>query len=156
MTQLRMLKAKKASQKYNLKAFLRDNSISQSLSTRIQRHITSAQLAEANSVPIGKVVLLNYLTRSMLRELHTELVTPMLTVHPFFSNYVATRSADVGELCHDGIQQQRFAKDDVIFQRRKEATHMYFVVSGLLRYSWCRAGAGRVGRIVPLSRGRWL
>merc|ERR1719433_1131072 len=102
MTQLRMLKAKKASQKYNLKTFLRDNGISQSLSTRIQRHITSARLAEANSVPIGKVVLLNYLTRSMLRELHTELVTPWLIVHPFFCKYVAKRSAEVGELCHEG------------------------------------------------------
>merc|ERR1712045_933744 len=138
MTRLRMLRSERLSKSYMLKNFLREKRISKNLSTRIIRHVDLAQKAEGSSVPVEKVTLLSYLTSAMHVELQKELVAPWLSSHPFFYKYMKLSDAAVHALCTVALKQLRYAKDDIIFQQGSEATHMYFAVSGLLRYKFCR------------------
>jgi len=69
-------------------------------------------------------------------ELHFEVFSPVLTVHPFFKSYMDVNPAGIRKICHDAVAQLSFMHGDVIFAEHEipVVPVMFFINSGTLMY----------------------
>lgn len=156
MTHLRMLKSEEVKQFGKLERFFRDNGVSFHLNVKVRRYLEH-HLSESKKNPQEKdIEMLARLSEPLRRELRYELYSPLLSKHPFFSNFAELNLPAVQRLCHSGIRTIHLSKDDLLFSSGETPKAMHFVVRGNLHY--ILGGGGEVidGVTVPIKAGQWV
>jgi hypothetical protein len=133
-TRLRNLEAHTAQQKFLLRKFLRESTISVELSSRILRYIEISQLNHKKKVSHDSVGLLRWLSGPLNVELRRELCSPHMIGHPLLLRYIHTSHVAVNEVCLSACSFLSCAKCDTLFGRFAVAKKMYFVMSGSMAY----------------------
>lgn len=87
----------------------------------------------------------------VLIEVHFEIYSRYLLVHPFFYSYNEINPAGIRKVCHTAITMLSLHPKDVLFSGLEvpEFPRMFFIVSGTLRYT-----SGR--EVKTIGRGQWL
>ena len=133
MSRLGTMAAQNAAQLWKLRKFLHENDISRQLSSRIYRFL-ELTTAFRPKVQAKDVELLKSLSEPLFHAIQLELYRPHFAVHPFFS-LLAQSSPDVmSEICCSAVKTLSLSHGDILFRPGKEATSMYFVTRGLMRY----------------------
>jgi len=133
ITALRQLDARHEGQFWLLRKYLRQNSISRELGTRVTRYLQSAVSRQKIRVQEAQVELLALLSGPLRVRLKKELFTLHCT-HPFFIAFAKTSAVAMSKLCYSSLTQELFSKGDVLFHAREPARSMFLVIEGRLIY----------------------
>jgi len=137
MTQLQVLSSSNWQQFLLLRDFLQEKKISRRLDVRINRSIRYA-IKEGNRTTCEEhVELLQLLSESLRVELHFEIYSPVLMLHPFFYNYAKNSPQVLRKVCHVGASMLHFSPGDVVFTSGEcnSRPRMYVVCCGRLQYT---------------------
>jgi len=151
MTRLGALKNEKVKQHYLLRRYLTEQHISYELTARITRYISLVAAAHQKAIHANKVEMLSLLTGPLRLELQHEIFFPSLQMHPLLERYGQVCKDGIQDLCASALKKVLCAKGECIFRSGMEASGMYFVVNGALRYRNVSLESG-----VLLRRGQWL
>jgi hypothetical protein len=139
MTRLMMAAGKQAALMSTLRRYLVDHNISPSLTVRMQRNAEHSLLEQRRNIPESSVELLRMISEPLLVELHYELRTPLISVHPFFDRFKEINSAGVGVMCHQATSVVHLSPGDVVFRDCETMTdldaRMYWCMQGRLKYT---------------------
>merc|ERR1712228_673053 len=97
-----------------LTRFMQEKGISQHLAVRVQRATLNALQLQNQNTPEKSVLLLSLLSQNLRKELHREMYTPILTLHPFFRSLLHELDDWLSEICHNTIFPLQLALDDVL------------------------------------------
>jgi len=134
LTQLRAMQEEGAKQFWNLRRFLRHNSVPMALASRILKYLEHAWLKQKEHVSPENIKLLGLLSEQLYDELYCSMSVPHLKVHPLFQHINDLSSVTMHRLARTAISRKLLARGDTLFIPGETGTHMYFVVSGKLRY----------------------
>lgn len=81
------------------------------------------------------VELIQQLSPPLLMDLHAEIYFPEMAVHAFFREYQEDNAVVMRKLCHLAASETSVSAGDVVFACGEVATKMFFMKSGLLRYT---------------------
>lgn len=160
MTALRNISADENKQVWILRRYLRQKQFSRDLTNRVMVHAEFQQVAEHNKVPASSVKLLGGLSEQFKLEMAYELHIESLHEHPFFmhmtQDVILRKSME--RLCQFAFTSISIAQDEEMFSLGDEGNGMFFVKTGMLRYSVNNA-ASEPGGKVPyngISPGMWV
>jgi len=163
MTRLQIIAGKQSSQFADLRRYLVDNQISRQLAVRVQRNAQHAIAEHSRNIPEKSVELLALISGPLHAELHFEVYSPVLLLHPFFSTFHDFNPLAVQKLCHTAVSAHTVSQGDVLFSdfETPARPRMFFIVSGSMEYTGRRrALAPRPGDAGPLARrlgaGDWV
>jgi len=122
------------SQNFLLKKFLKENSVSRNLSTRILRYVDYVLELRHKKTHHSKVHYLQLLSGPLHWELQREIHSKILNIHPVFASYSASASPALLQICATALSNIIYAKKDRVFHQSKEAKEMFFLVSGAFVY----------------------
>jgi len=122
------------SQNFLLKKFLKENSVSRNLSTRILRYVDYVLELRHKKTHHSKVHYLQLLSGPLHWELQREIHSKILNIHPVFASYSANASPALLQICATALSNIIYAKKDRVFHQSKEAKEMFFLVSGAFVY----------------------
>mmetsp|Transcript_28758 Transcript_28758/g.52549 ORF Transcript_28758/g.52549 Transcript_28758/m.52549 type:complete len:315 (-) Transcript_28758:232-1176(-) len=136
MTQLKQMSSHQAQQLSILRRYLRQHRISSRLGLRVQRSAVSALQERQRFMPEDAVQLLKLVSEPLYVEIHSQIYTPLLSVHPFFKAYIQHVPQVMRKVCHSATSFMMVSSGDVIFSAGESPPHpkMYFVVHGSLTY----------------------
>lgn len=136
MTRLLILGNQQNQQVFNLRRYLYQNNVSNELSLRIQRNATYAITERQKYMPEGAIELLGHVSEPLRMELHFELYSPVIKVHPFFERYISECPQVVRKICHQAINLAQVSHEDLIFTVGEIPTRpkVYFPMTGELEY----------------------
>jgi len=136
MTRLQIVTAHQSTMISMLNQYLRDNSISRNVATRVQRNALHAFHELKKNTPEHQIELLALVSEPLRVELHYEIFRPILTFHPFFRCYNDGNPLATRKVCHEAISRLSLSKGDMLFSEGEvpSTPHMYFCTSGKLRY----------------------
>jgi len=119
-----------------LHRYLRQNTISNRLSPRIQRNAQFALQEQQLNVPEAKVDLLHLVSEPLRIELHFEIYAPDIQRHPFFEKYYSQNYAGLRKVCHGAVSVKNLSTGDVLFHAGEIPTRpeMFFNRHGTLEY----------------------
>ena len=100
MTQLHIIESRSAQQVSQLRRFLLKRRISQGLWLRVERNARHAIAVQVRARPERSVELLGMVSQPLLQELHFEIYSPLLSVHPFFKRYIEECPQVIRKVCH--------------------------------------------------------
>lgn len=137
MTRLHIMASQKSSQFSALKRYLTDNKISRELSVKVQRNAHYALSEQKRNAVESSIDLLMIISDPLRSELHYEVYSPMLTMHPFFKCYADTQKVALRKICHNGISRLTFGVGDPVFNEGEAPAvpRFYMVQGGKLVYS---------------------
>jgi len=117
--------------------FMQENHISRELTLRVQRAAWNACRLKTQRSPENDIRLLDVLSDRLKSELHGEMYTPRLTVHPFFQCLLEDFREKLEEVCHKAVSVSQCADADVLFQAWEipNTPVMFFLASGKLCYA---------------------
>jgi len=139
-----------------LKKFLNQNKISRGLGSRIMHYVDFTLEFRHRRVHISKVHFLGLISGPLNIELHTELFAPTLCWHPCFSQILTMNKPMMREICTTAVLgTQNYAKNDMLFERGKEAKHMLFLTLGTLVYRFWPDDLA-ASRKVRMHEGSWF
>lgn len=128
------MKRNERTQSLLLKKFLRQNSISRSLASRVTRYIHCVRELRQRKVHPSHVQYLTFLSGPLHVELLCELRGPQICSHRFLKEYKAVSKYAFRELCTSALEQLSFARNDAVFVHSSEARFMYFISTGSTVY----------------------
>jgi len=148
MTQLQIITSTQSTQLSALRRFLADNTISPSLAVRVTRNAQHALKEHKRNMPEGNVELLKYISNPLLVELHFEIYSHLLMVHPFFFRYNEINPAGIRKICHVAVATLTLSAGDVLFSDLEVPTlpRMFFVISGAIEYKQEDESDKRIGK----------
>jgi len=134
MNQLRNLSAKNGSQLWLLRKYLREQNISGDLYQRLIRYASVTADRMQHKVQRKDVGFLAILSGPLHSELATALHKPIICRHPFFETLGRRSVALTQKLCCSVMKQLGLSRGDVLFRAGEEATCLYFLTSGTMKY----------------------
>jgi hypothetical protein len=152
MTRLHILASQQARQLNVLHRFLKQCRISDKLSYRVQRNAQHAISEQQRLMPESEVELLAMVSEPLKIELHFEMYSPVVEVHPFMSDYIFECPQVMRKVCHEAMSALLIASGDVIFNAGEMPSFpkMYIVCSGTLEY------IPLSGQVVEVHQEHWL
>lgn len=135
----------------SLHKFLSYRNVSKRLTMRILKNATHAFEHKTRSQEAHEVHGLQLISEPMSRELHLELNSPTLTVHPFLEHIGYTCPVGMRHTCHEAVSSTSVFRGDVVFSVGEEPTDpsMIFLQSGALSYF-------HSGEKTEVLAGAWL
>lgn len=152
MTKLHMLASKDFEKLHVLRRYLQKNRISGRLARRVQHNAHHALFERQRFMEESTVELLEVISDSLRAELHFELYSPVLAVHPFFRAYIEACPQVIQRLCHAGLSQLLVSAGDVVFMLGEVPVQprMLIVCSGRLTYHYA------TGAVMYVEPGQWI
>lgn len=153
MTQLFIIGSQQKQQLSHLRRYLSQHGVSRNLAMRAQRnaqHVISAQQRTMSEQAVG---LMDLVSKALRIELHYEMYSPVLSMHPFFNDYMQVCPPVVRKICHAGLSLSVNSSGDVIFHFGETASGMILVKSGTLRYSW---GVAKEPSILDIKENSYI
>jgi hypothetical protein len=134
MTQQQIIGGTQSRQLATLRKYLKQNSISSNLALRMQR---SAQHAISGDLTQDAIELLPLVSEPLRVEMHFEMYSPVMRMHPFFNEYIQYGPQVMRRVCHYGMHTFLWSNGDVVFTRGEAPSEpkMYFVLKGQLEYT---------------------
>lgn len=148
MTRLVIIGSHQSQQLATLRRYLWQQGISNTLCMRIQRNAAYALSERMKLIPEDKIDLFHFVSEPLKVELHFEIYSPVLSVHPFFFRYIEDCPAVMRKVCHAAVQTMQVSHNDVLFSPGEIPIHpkVYFIKTGLLQYVHL---SGEEMRVVP-------
>jgi len=155
MTRIQNSRSHEIHQSLMLRRFLKENHVSNSLSSRVTKEIEFILECQKKKVHRTKVELLSLLSGPLNVELQRELHKPHLVDHPFFETYEKVSEPAMTQLCFTALNVVHFLKGDAVFRVDTKAKNMYFLTDGSLYYKRMKGIQG-VRPAVKINRGQWF
>lgn len=124
-------------QLWNLRRYLREQSISTELVTRVIRYAEHVIRPKLRKMPKEEVQMLHMLPDSLFMDVILEIYDQDLEVQPLFADLLQSQRGLMQHLCRDAIQEIMLSQYGDLFGPGQIARHMYFMRDGLLTYC-CR------------------
>merc|ERR1711972_664268 len=105
MTRLDILAGRRSEQFSELARFLSDRHISRELAAKVQKNAQHAVRELQRNAPEESIELLSLISEPLRIELHFELNSPMLLVHPFFRACLESNPACMNKICHYCVER---------------------------------------------------
>lgn len=152
MTQLHMLSRKDVERFQALRRYLSKNEISGYLSMRVIHNAQHALQETQRFMEESRVELLTLISDPLRVELHFELYSPVLAVHPFFSIFIEAAPQVMKKVCHKAMSQLLVSDGDILFMPGEVPSppRMIIVCSGELSYTYIN------GAIAYVQAGQWI
>jgi len=137
MTQLNIIGSDKTQQLSALRVYLNQNGITHKLALRVQRNAQHALVEQQRAMPESNVELLQLVSVPLQVEIHLEMYTPHLSIHPFFQEYIEAVPQVMRKVCHIGAQMLSISSGDVVFSAGEIPSEpkMFIVCNGVLVYN---------------------
>jgi len=152
MTQLHMLSRKDVERFQTLRRYLHKNEISGILMMRVMHNAQHALAETQRFMEESRVELLSIISEPLRVELHFELYSPVLAVHPFFRCFIDACPQVMKKVCHKAMSQLLVSNGDIVFMPGEVPSppRMIVVCSGELSYTYV------TGAIAYVQAGQWL
>jgi len=136
MTRLHILSSHQSRQLNVLQKFLKQNAISDRLALRVHRNATHSLTEKQRLMPEHEVELLTMVSEPLRVEIHFEMYSPVLEVHPFFAQYVYECPQVMRKVCHLAMSMLLVSTGDVVFNAGEAPAHpkFYIACSGVFEY----------------------
>eukprot|EP00931_Biecheleriopsis_adriatica_P110569 TRINITY_DN8485_c0_g2_i1.p1 TRINITY_DN8485_c0_g2~~TRINITY_DN8485_c0_g2_i1.p1 ORF type:complete len:1040 (+),score=206.77 TRINITY_DN8485_c0_g2_i1:125-3244(+) len=136
MTRLQIITSEQSTKLAILRRYLLDHNISRPLAVRVQRNAQFAMLEQKSHAPETSVELLQVISPPVLMELHFEIYSKVLFLHPFFDCYNDVNSTGIRKLCHLAVDMLSLHQGDILFSNLEvpDVPRMYFVTGGGFQY----------------------
>lgn len=135
MNQLRNMNSENAKALLAFQRYVRHHKITPALAVRMRRHLAKKLLRGKGHVDEKDIELIQQLSPPLLMDLHAEIYLPEMTGHAFFREYQEDNAVVMRKLCHVAASETSVSAGDVVFACGEIATKMFFMKSGLLRYT---------------------
>lgn len=147
MTRLQIIASQRSAQFAALSNFLADYGISRELAMRVQRNARHALDEQKRNTPESSVALLSLISDRLRAEIHYEVHSKDLCVHPFFQLYNDASPLCLRLVCHSAISGLFLSRGDVLFSEFEvpPIPQMFILLSGKLSYAQCLGGISEVG-----------
>jgi len=155
MTRLRNLNSERMEQHSVLRAYLVQNSISADLTTQIYGFLEKSVENKSKRVHTSDVIILRRLPKSLQDSLQSEVYSPILTVHPFFSCFNQVYPKGMLRLYRFALEEGSVSTGQELFTMGEAADRMHFIVKGLLSYTLGVMGEG-YDSSSTVKVGSWL
>eukprot|EP00416_Gambierdiscus_australes_P007984 CAMPEP_0171144906 /NCGR_PEP_ID=MMETSP0766_2-20121228/146727_1 /TAXON_ID=439317 /ORGANISM="Gambierdiscus australes, Strain CAWD 149" /LENGTH=571 /DNA_ID=CAMNT_0011608787 /DNA_START=103 /DNA_END=1819 /DNA_ORIENTATION=- len=136
MTQLFLIGSQQTQQLSALRRYLSQHGVSRGLAMRAQRNAQHVMNAHQRTMSEQAVGLLELVSKALRIELHYEMYSPALSMHPFLHDYMQVCPHVVRKICHSSVTVSANSTGDVIFHLGEASSGMAIVKSGRLRYAW--------------------
>jgi len=143
MNSLKNISARYNRQRWVLRRFLREQSISSELTTRVTIYADNIIKPRLKQVSVSEVELLKMLPRSLYMDVILELYDQDIEVHPFFRALHVQNRVVMQKVCNTALQLVVLSEGDVLFSPGETAHAMYFVKQGVLLYTRVTADGDR-------------
>jgi len=152
ITQLHMLSRKDIERFQVLKQYLVKNAISTTLTMRVMHNAQHALSESQRFMEESQVELLAMVSEPLRIELHFELYSPVLAVHPMFRAFIDSAPQVMKKVCHKAMSLLVVSNGDVLYMLGEVPSppRMFIVCSGELSYH------SSVGAIAFLEAGQWI
>lgn len=136
MTRLHIITSRRSSQFAALRRYLADQCISRDLAAKVFRNAQHAINEQKRNAPESSIELLTLISEPLRSELHFEVYSPVLLVHPFFAAYKDFNLPGVYRMCHYAINRMTFSTGDIVFSENEcpAVPKMFLVGRGSLEY----------------------
>lgn len=118
-----------------LRRYLKKNQVPQTLSLRITKFVEHVHAHSQSRMSMDQVRLLKSLSRQLKEELHCAINLPHINIHPLFATLGDRSMITMNRVACDSVSHSHLARGDTMFQADQRASHMYFISSGLIRYT---------------------
>lgn len=135
LAQLRAIAEDASKQFWQVRRYLRQNNVSQVLGTRIVRYLEHAYTKSKKRVEASNIRIMALLSDSLRSELRLEVALPQVKAHPLFLKLSFDHMQTLRRIATTCIHYQNLAHADVLFYPGEMATHMYFLITGLMKYT---------------------
>jgi len=132
---LRAMGEKKTQMFWLMRRFLRRSKVPSELSLRIKSYVESVWEHQQNHMKQENVEILNLLSHHLTGELKLCVHSTTLNWHPLLLHLQTSAPSTMRRLVFSGLSQVSFAPRDVVANVGEVATHMSFVIEGILEYS---------------------
>lgn len=134
LTQQYIIGGSGARQIATLKKYLKQNKVSKNLSKRLCRN---AKHAISGDLTPESVELLPVISEPLKIEMHFEMYSRVIDLHPFFNDLLGQGCLLVRQICHQAMSMLILATSDIAFSLGEEPSlpKMYIVVHGHLVYT---------------------
>eukprot|EP00929_Paragymnodinium_shiwhaense_P024560 TRINITY_DN1506_c1_g2_i5.p1 TRINITY_DN1506_c1_g2~~TRINITY_DN1506_c1_g2_i5.p1 ORF type:complete len:1166 (-),score=265.66 TRINITY_DN1506_c1_g2_i5:49-3546(-) len=138
MTQLEIASARRNARFIKLERYMHNHNISRELTLKVTRNAKHELQEQERNAPESEIDLLQVISEPLFMELHYEIFSPSLFLHPFFKCYSVFNPAGIRKACHVAADLQHFSKGDIIFHNSETPVNprVFFVVNGELMYIW--------------------
>jgi len=152
MTRVHMHANQQVRSFHNLRRYMLQCGITQSLAVRIQRNARHALCEEKSFTPESSVELLSIVSEPLLIDLHFELYAPVMATHRFFSRYSDECPHVMRKVCHCATSMTQVALGDSIFQAGEIPAQpkLYILCSGTMQY------VSHSGAVTNLEAMQWI
>jgi len=133
MMQLQSLREEQVWTQRAVCSYLMFNKISVRLSVRIKKYIDWKQRMARSLGDADRV--LDMLPSMLQAEVHTEVRGPVLKTHAFFAALGDAYPKPFRVLCYEALKPMSPAPQELIFAPQFDCVEMYFIVSGVCRYT---------------------
>jgi len=135
MNHLRTMNQEQRKEFWKLQQYFVRQGISVGLCIRIRKHLDHHLVEKQKHIKEADIPLLKHLSEPMQVELHYEVFAPLVRQHPLFEAYDDEFSHSMTRICHRALDQVSISQGDVLFSRGENASQMYFIRSGMMRYT---------------------
>jgi hypothetical protein len=152
MTQWYMLGSQIQQQLTTLRRYLSQNGISKKLALRVQRNAQHSLAEQQRTMPEEAVQLIHQVSEPLRVELHFEMFSPVLSIHPFLHTYMEECPHVARKICHLAMKRADSSPGDIIFSVGEipAKPKMFLIGDGHLEYK------GFDGLGVNLEGGEWV
>eukprot|EP00434_Breviolum_minutum_P034145 symbB.v1.2.030211.t1/scaffold3381.1/size58006/6 len=161
MNQLRNLNSERNEQASLLRRYMQQNNVSAPLKARVLQSIkalsqTRSRVHESDvrDPESGQVAALRLLPLSLRHDLSQEVCAPHVGVHPFFYVCNACFSMQSRKIYSTCLVERSLSTSQELITSGENATHMYFVIGGILDYLADERGENEPP--IALDNGAWL
>mmetsp|Transcript_95991 Transcript_95991/g.311362 ORF Transcript_95991/g.311362 Transcript_95991/m.311362 type:complete len:874 (+) Transcript_95991:111-2732(+) len=134
LTQLRSLSEDMSKQFTNLRRYLRQQKVPGPLRFKLEKYLEHEWQRQKESISLKDVTIVGMLSDQLQGELQCALCVPHLSVHPLFKLLESVSPVTLFRLSNRAISRKMLAAGDSLFLPGENATHMYVVIAGRLRY----------------------
>jgi len=142
LAQLRQMTADKAKQFWSVRKYLQTRHVPRDLAVRVRRHLEFAFERQTKTSAMTEVKLFSLLSGGLRSELHCHHYFVCMSSHPFYWYLGSIFKVTAQRLASTAVEERYHADEDLIFQATELATHMQFLVDGLIRYRQASPDAG--------------
>jgi len=154
MTHLEIISTRKTGMMSALERWLHDNNVSYELTLKVQRSAKKCLQQEERNVPEANIALLQMISDPLRLELHYEIHSAIIFLHPFFLCYNSINPGAIKNICHTSVSSLKVAAEDVVFSEMEQAAvpRILFVIDGALQYSKPSQGES----LCEIAYGNWM
>lgn len=136
MTQFNMIANHHSQKLSTLRKYMQQNKISKQVAMRVQRNAQFALQEQQRFMPEDQVVVMEIISEPLRVEVHFEMYSAAVNVHPFFDRYIEECPQVMKKVCHRAMSMLQVSCGDILFSPGETALQprMFFVISGGLHY----------------------